>query len=182
MISSLASSNGIILSDQYGGIIGTWSTSNADGIHPNDTGYATVARTWYNSIAGLISSSGDVSEGGGGGGGGGGSSLCCVAAAAFGSPMEKHVMLLRQFRDRFLLTNSPGRQFVSAYYRYSPPLAAYIARHESLKTITRVMLYPLVGISFFLVELTPPIQLLFILVLLGLLTTTALVVNRRKKA
>jgi hypothetical protein len=38
--------------------------------------------------------------------GGGG---CFIATAAFGSPMENHVMILRQFRDKFLLPNKIGR-------------------------------------------------------------------------
>ena len=50
--------------------------------------------------------------------GGGG---CYIATAAFGSPLEGHVEILRQFRDKYLVSTSPGRAFVAAYYRYSPP-------------------------------------------------------------
>ena len=55
--------------------------------------------------------------------------------------------ILREFRDRYLLTNLPGRFLVEVYYTLSPPLADIIARHESLKALTRGALYPVVGAS-----------------------------------
>ncbi|MEE4166241.1 MAG: CFI-box-CTERM domain-containing protein, partial [Desulfocapsaceae bacterium] len=63
-----------------------------------------------------------------------------------------HVALLQQFRDSYLLTNTPGKTFVSLYYRYSPPIADYIAEHELLKPVVRVLLLPLVGMSYLLVN------------------------------
>ena len=74
---------------------------------------------------------------------------CFIGTAAFGSPMEGDVKTLRDFRDRYLLKSSPGRAFVRTYYRCSPPLAAFIARHDSLRYATRVMLMPLVGFAKF---------------------------------
>ncbi len=69
---------------------------------------------------------------------------CFIATAAFGSPMAKDVLLLDHFRDRYLLANWAGRKFVTLYYRYSPPAAGFIARHERLRTVVRWMLYPIV--------------------------------------
>ncbi|MEJ2657139.1 MAG: C25 family cysteine peptidase [Desulfobacterales bacterium] len=82
-----------------------------------------------------------VSAGGGGGG-------CFIATAAFGSIVEPHVKILRDFRDRFLITNTVGKSFVNLYYNYSPPLANFIARHDHLRMIVRMTLFPLIGISW----------------------------------
>ena len=74
-------------------------------------------------------------------------SICFIATAAYGSPMEPHVNILRAFRDRILLVNAIGQGFVCLYYKYSPPIANFIANHDSLRTI-RVSLLPVVGVSW----------------------------------
>lgn len=71
---------------------------------------------------------------------------CFIATAAYGSFMHPYVTELRAFRDNYLLTNEPGRMFVAFYYENSPPLAAYIAEHDSLRAITRLTLAPVVYI------------------------------------
>ena len=101
-----------------------------------------------------------VQSSGGSGGGG-----CFIATAAFGSKFEKQVQLLRRFRDRYLMPHKIGRAFVKGYYRYSPPMADFIARHDTLRMMVRWSLAPLIGVSWMLLHLgfLPILLLLFLL-------------------
>lgn len=74
-------------------------------------------------------------------GGGGG---CVIATAAYGSPLAEEVQILRDFRNRYLLANAPGRLLVATYYRLSPPLARWIAAHDLVRTAVRAPLGPTV--------------------------------------
>jgi hypothetical protein len=112
-------------------------------------------------------------EGSGSGGG------CFIATAAFGSKFEKHVQLLRRFRDLHLMPHSVGRAFVKAYYRYSPPVADFIADHETVRMVIRWSLLPLIGLSWMLLHFgAAPTGLLFVL----MSTTLWMGFKRRCKA
>ena len=80
---------------------------------------------------------------------------CFIATAAFGSAMEPHVGILRDFRDKYLIRNVLGRLFVNTYYRLSPPVADHISKHELLRRVVRVGLLPLVGSSYLMLHTTP---------------------------
>jgi len=127
------------------------SLNVTDGIHtltcPNPfgaeiSGYDASGYGSYAHMAGInfagSGSSGvpNVSSGGGGG--------CFIATAAYGSYMAEDVMVLRKFRDRYMLKSDFGRKLVAFYYNSSPPIAGFIAKRPVLRTATRAALAPIV--------------------------------------
>ena len=97
----------------------------------------------------IVTTSGSTSPSGGStntpppstGGGGGG---CFIATAAYGSYLDPHVMVLRHFRDNVLLQSELGTAFVTFYYKHSPPIADFIAQHDTLRMLFRFALTPLI--------------------------------------
>ncbi len=107
------------------------------------TGQTTITVT---DVGGKVGLGGGAKGRGGAGGAGGG---CFIASAAFGSYLEPHVEVLRNFRDDYLLTNGPGTAFVKFYYKTSPPIADYISRHDGVKFVIRLILTPVVyGVKY----------------------------------
>jgi hypothetical protein len=92
---------------------------------------------------------------------------CFIATAAYGSYLHPHIQVFRTLRDRYLLSSKPGRTFVAAYYRYSPPIAEIISRHDILRVAVRVALLPLLGLSLLIISIgTVPTLLIFACLLL----------------
>lgn len=81
---------------------------------------------------------------------------CFIATAAYGYYTAPQVQVLRTFRDRYLMTNNPGKAFVARYYRYGPIGADFLNAHPWLKPAARIVLLPLVGGAWFLTETAMP--------------------------
>lgn len=177
-IRSMASQRGVRFADMYAAVASNWGALNADNLHPNDAGYQIIARTWFNALnlqppssASSSSASGSSASNapapsGGGGGGGGGS--CFIATAAFGSALDRHVVVLKRFRDQKLLTNSIGHRLVQTYYRYSPPLADWLAQRPFWRGIVRCFLYPIVWTTMVYMQTSFAQQLAVAIMFMGL--------------
>jgi hypothetical protein len=72
--------------------------------------------------------------------------VCFIATAAYGSPAAEEIEILREFRDVVLLPNRLGAEFVSFYYRTSPPIADFISRHGVLRRAVRMGLNPIIAV------------------------------------
>jgi len=90
-----------------------------------------------------------------GGNDSGGDGNCFIATAAYGSPLASQLKVLSKFRDHFLLTNRIGKRFVRFYYTYSPPMADFIEKHDSLRMMVRLCLIPVVGASWLVLKIGP---------------------------
>jgi len=77
---------------------------------------------------------------------------CFIATAAYGYYSAPAVQALREFRDRYLLTNSAGSAFVRWYYEHGPVAAAYLEAHPGYKPVVRTALMPAVGLALFMTD------------------------------
>ncbi|MFP3897812.1 MAG: InlB B-repeat-containing protein [Dehalococcoidia bacterium] len=82
-------------------------------------------------------------------------SSCCSCTAAYDTPMAGQLVVLREFRDEYLLTNTGGRAFAGFYYAISPPIAEFITAHPKLKPMVRTGLLPAVAMSALALDTTP---------------------------
>jgi len=77
---------------------------------------------------------------------------CFIATASYGSLLHPHVEILRDFRDKYLMSNKIGRMLVNLYYKCSPYIAEFISKNKALKVIVRNQLVPFVAFSYMTVH------------------------------
>jgi hypothetical protein len=124
---------------------GIWEPLYDSVVYPNEhfvsakVNHLSMFGVFFGSLAGIAGGSSASSSSMG--------SYCFIATAAYGTPMAGDVMILREFRDKYLLSNNIGRGFVSNYYKHSPPIADFISTRPALRGITRFLLRPLVRIA-----------------------------------
>jgi len=62
---------------------------------------------------------------------------CFIATAALGNPFDPSIILLKRYRDEYLLKTLFGRVFVYLYYIFSPPIANIISKSDTLRLFVR---------------------------------------------
>jgi uncharacterized repeat protein (TIGR02543 family) len=107
---------------------------------------------------------------------------CFIATAAYGSEEHPHLRMLRDFRDRYLMPRKLGRIFVRFYYKYSPPIADFIGKHEGLKSVVRVSLLPVVAFSYSILRFGPVWTSLLLVSILVIPIFFVWLYRRRKEA
>lgn len=113
---------------------------------------------------------------------GGGTSSCCACVSAYASTDDGHLNIIRQFRDRYLMTNPVGRGVAALYYNvFSPPVAHFINDHPAVKPVARVALSPVVAISTVAVDTTLA-EKIAILGSLALVATALVVWAKRRRS
>lgn len=95
---------------------------------------------------------------------------CFIATAAYGHYSAEEVQLLRTFRNRYLLTNAPGRSFVAWYYRHSPEWVKTLEEQSWAKPAVRLALLPVIGIAGFTLNTPTYVKWLVVVVLFMLLS------------
>ncbi|MBU1088121.1 MAG: hypothetical protein KKD05_11480 [Candidatus Omnitrophica bacterium] len=75
------------------------------------------------------------------------SSSCFVATACYGDQQAPEVVLLRKFRDKQLMADYRGREFVAVYYIIGPKLADMIRANDAAKKAVRYGLSSLVKLA-----------------------------------
>ena len=107
---------------------------------------------------------------------------CFIVSAAYGSPLHPHVTTFRSFRDRYLRTSSVGRMIVGTYYKYSPPLARFISKHPWARLAARIVLLPVLAVTYVTLQIGPVLSLAAIVFIPALLFIPVYVYRRRRPA
>lgn len=103
----------------------------------------------------------------------------CFSAAAYDLPAHPHVMVLRDFRDTYLMPSKLGRKLVDLYYKYSPFFAHFIARHKALKVAVRIGLLPIIAFSYAMVNFGPIITAVMTFLIFALAVFLASFLRRK---
>ncbi|MBN2134723.1 MAG: hypothetical protein JW737_03245 [Acidobacteria bacterium] len=77
---------------------------------------------------------------------------CFIATAAYGTPLSPEIIILKKFRDKKLKPNPVGSCFVELYYRMSPPIAGFIEKRETCKSVTRFLLQPVIRVCNYIMK------------------------------
>ena len=105
---------------------------------------------------------------------------CFVATAAYGDAAHPMVLILKDFRDKYLMSFSAGRWFVKQYYKHGPSAADLIRNRPLAMLLVRCLLAPAVVLAFCL--LYAPLLIPFVVIISLIITMAAFSIFRRKFA
>ena len=88
---------------------------------------------------------------------------CFVATAACGRTDHPAVVILREFRDRVLLSSSIGESLVAFYYDVGPGLAAAIQDRPLARLVALTLILPLAGIALLILYFPAAIPVVLVL-------------------
>ncbi len=81
---------------------------------------------------------------------------CCTTVAVYGEDGQE-TGIMREFRDRFLMSSTPGKIVVWLYYnKVSPAVIGFIGDSQTLKTFAAWLLRPIVWTAYLLVNYPLP--------------------------
>ena len=69
---------------------------------------------------------------------------CFIATAVYGSNDAPEVLVLRDFRDKFLIYSSVGLFLIKIYYKISPALASKLTNARLKTLVKKYVLDPIV--------------------------------------
>jgi hypothetical protein len=102
---------------------------------------------------------------------------CFIASVCFGESSWQ-VKILKEFRDRYLLKNNIGKNFVRFYYAHSPEIAETLRENKPLSLLVKILLYPVILIVYILLN---PLLIYLISCVTVLTIFTVKLKNLRKK-
>ena len=73
------------------------------------------------------------------------SSGCYVATATYQDEFHPNVILLRDYRDRYLRNSLPGRLFIRFYYTFGPYAAYFPTHSKKIRTLSKQLIDAIVA-------------------------------------
>jgi len=65
---------------------------------------------------------------------------CFIATVVYSSELSPEVIILKKYRDEFLLSSKLGKFFIELYYFFSPSIAKFLSQQKLLKKFVKLLI------------------------------------------